>query len=387
MNTFLIIVASGKGLRLDMQLPKQFIMVNNKTVLEHTLEKFTPLTRFKKVIITLPPDVLAPENSNYADLKERLLEKNITLIPGGKERFDSVYNALSLLQKNACNEDFVFIHDGVRPFVSKSLLEALFSKIPENNGIIPLIPLTDTIKEIREGAVARTLDRSILRGAQTPQVFNYEKIFNAYLSAKKELFMGTDDASIFEHFGNKVIFIKGCNDNIKITTPHDLEILKRTFAKTRIGHGYDVHRLSEDRALILCGETIPHTHGLLGHSDADVPVHALMDALLGAAALGDIGEHFPDTEPQFKNASSLVLLKQVYNLLRNKGYKINNIDLTIVAEKPRLQKYKEKMKENISSVLDIQKESINIKATTTEGLGFEGQCLGISAHAVTVIES
>ena len=258
------------------------------------------------------------------------------------------------------------------------------------------VPLKDTVKRVNEGGVVvDTPPRDALRAVQTPQTFEAELIRRAHAAyALGE--RATDDAALAERMGVKVRLTEGDVENIKLTTPEDMllarqVILKREGQKEekpmlRIGHGYDVHRLTEDRKLILCGVEIPYTLGLLGHSDADVALHALMDALLGAAALGDIGRHFPDTDPAYKGADSGKLLDHVVALLEEKGYAVGNVDVTIICQRPKLKDYIEQMRQNVARHLKVDVDCVNIKATTTEKLGFEGEGLGISSHAVACIE-
>ena len=258
--------------------------------------------------------------------------------------------------------------------------------------------LKDTVKRVdAEGVVIDTPNRETLRAVQTPQTFDARLIRAAHERFADSAERATDDAALAERALCRVMLTEGDVENIKLTTPEDMllaqQVILRREGRTdkeggrmRIGHGYDVHRLVEGRKLILCGVEIPYEKGLLGHSDADVALHALMDALLGAAALGDIGRHFPDTDPQYKGADSLVLLDHVMALLREKGYAVGNVDVTIIAQKPKLKDYIEAMRENLAAHLGIDPDCVNVKATTTEKLGFEGECLGISAHAVACIE-
>ena len=261
---------------------------------------------------------------------------------------------------------------------------------------VAAVPLKDTVKRVNEGGVVvDTPPRDALRAVQTPQTFEAELIRRAHAAyALGE--RATDDAALAERMGVKVRLTEGDVENIKLTTPEDMllarqVILRREGQKeekpmVRIGHGYDVHRLTEDRKLILCGVEIPYTLGLLGHSDADVALHALMDALLGAAALGDIGRHFPDTDPAYKGADSGKLLDHVVALLEEEGYVVGNVDVTIICQRPKLKDYIEQMRQNVARHLKVDADCVNIKATTTEKLGFEGEGLGISSHAVACIE-
>ena len=261
---------------------------------------------------------------------------------------------------------------------------------------VAAVALKDTVKRVDDGGVVvDTPPRDWLRAVQTPQTFEAGLIRKAHAAfALGE--RATDDAALAERMGVAVHLTEGDVENIKLTTPEDMllarqVILKREGKKEekpmmRVGHGYDVHRLVEERKLILCGVEIPYALGLLGHSDADVALHALMDALLGAAALGDIGRHFPDTDPAYKGADSGKLLDHVVALLEEKGYAVGNVDVTIICQRPKLKDYIEQMRENVARHLKVDVDCVNIKATTTEKLGFEGEGLGISSHAVACIE-
>ena len=288
------------------------------------------------------------------------------------------------------------IHDGARPLVTAEVIARTLESAKKYGSGVAAVPLKDTVKRVNEGGVVvDTPPRDALRAVQTPQTFEAELIRRAHAAyALGE--RATDDAALAERMGVKVRLTEGDVENIKLTTPEDMllarqVILRREGQKeekpmVRIGHGYDVHRLTEDRKLILCGVEIPYTLGLLGHSDADVALHALMDALLGAAALGDIGRHFPDTDPAYKGADSGKLLDHVVALLEEKGYAVGNVDVTIICQRPKLKDYIEQMRQNVARHLKVDADCVNIKATTTEKLGFEGEGLGISSHAVACIE-
>ena len=291
---------------------------------------------------------------------------------------------------------YVAIHDGARPLVTAEVIARTLESAKKYGSGVAAVPLKDTVKRVNEGGVVvDTPPRDALRAVQTPQTFEAELIRRAHAAyALGE--RATDDAALAERMGVKVRLTEGDVENIKLTTPEDMllarqVILRREGQKeekpmVRIGHGYDVHRLTEDRKLILCGVEIPYTLGLLGHSDADVALHALMDALLGAAALGDIGRHFPDTDPAYKGADSGKLLDHVVALLEEKGYAVGNVDVTIICQRPKLKDYIEQMRQNVARHLKVDADCVNIKATTTEKLGFEGEGLGISSHAVACIE-
>ena len=310
--------------------------------------------------------------------------KPCTVVQGGATRADSVRSGLA-----AAEGELVAIHDAARPFVSEAVITAVLTAAAAD-GVRPPgaggdeIPVKDTIK-IADGAgrVAATPDRASLYAVQTPQCFRrslYLQALSAVTGEKASLV--TDDCSLFELAGLPVTLTKGDYANYKITTKEDLQKEKTM----RIGHGYDVHRLVEDRKLILGGVEIPFEKGLLGHSDADVLLHAVMDAVLGAAALGDIGQHFPDNDPAYKGADSLQLTREVAKIIAAHGYRVGNIDATILCQRPKLAPHIPAMREKIADAFGLPVDAVSVKATTEEHLGFTGEGLGIAAHAVALIE-
>ena len=358
-RVYAVIVAGGRGTRMKAPKPKQFLYIGGKTILEKTVDKFRRSSLVDEIIVVTAQDYLEQTEELF-----RGFSKSMSIISGGERRQDSVANALKLLrQKRVSDDDIVLIHASVTKEAS------------EAGAAIPCITPKDTIRDINKG----TLERSDLRCVQTPQGFSAGLLMDAYAKAFTDGGDFTDDASIVEAFGHKVSLVKGSEDNIKITTPEDFVL------ETRIGKGFDVHRLVEGRKLILGGVDIPYEKGLLGHSDADVLLHALIDAILGAASMGDIGRLFPDTDPAYKDASSLVLLERAWNAVKYRGYDFVNADITVICERPKLAPYVDKMEDNICNVLNISRERINIKATTTEKLGFTGRGEGIAAEAVCIL--
>ena len=289
------------------------------------------------------------------------------------------------------------VHDAARPFVSQAVITAALEAAAACGAAAPAVPVKDTVKRAVRGdgktvpehcMVTDTPDRSTLYAVQTPQCFDRA----AYLAALDELDaekarLVTDDCSLFELTGRPVQLTQGDYANLKITTREDLPRAEQKEGNDmRIGHGYDVHRLVEDRKLILGGVEVPFEKGLLGHSDADVLAHAVMDAVLGAAALGDIGKHFPDTDPAYAGADSLQLAQHVARIMREHGWKIVNIDSTLLCQKPKLAPYIPAMRENLAAAFGMPVDAVSVKATTEEHLGFTGEGLGIAAHAVALIE-
>lgn len=370
-RVYAVIVAGGRGTRMKASKPKQFLYIGGKTILEKTVDKFRRSSLVDEIIVVTAQDYLEQTEELF-----RSFSKSMSIISGGERRQDSVANALKLLrQKKVSDDDIVLIHDGVRPYIELDIIASVTKEASEAGAAIPCIMPKDTIRDINKG----TLERSDLRCVQTPQGFSAGLLMDAYANAFTDGGDFTDDAGIVEAFGHKVSLVKGSEDNIKITTPEDVVL------ETRIGKGFDVHRLVEGRKLILGGVDIPYEKGLLGHSDADVLLHALIDAILGAASMGDIGRLFPDTDPAFKDASSLVLLERAWNAVKYRGYDFINADITVICERPKLAPHIDKMEDNICNVLNISRERINIKATTTEKLGFTGRGEGIAAEAVCIL--
>lgn len=370
-RVYAVIVAGGRGTRMKAPKPKQFLYIGGKTILEKTVDKFKRSSLIDEIIVVTAQD--------YFEQTEELFHnfgKSLSIIAGGARRQDSVSNALRYLkQKGVSEDDIVLIHDGVRPYIELDIIASIVKEASETGAAIPCIMPKDTIRDINSGS----LERSDLRCVQTPQGFSAALLMDAYNKAFAEGGDFTDDASIAEAFGHKVSLVDGSEANIKITTPEDIVL------DTRIGKGFDVHRLVEGRDLILGGVKIPFEKGLLGHSDADVLIHALIDAILGAASMGDIGRLFPDTDPAYKDASSLVLLERTWNAVKYRGYDFVNADITVICERPKLAAHVAKMEDNICNVLNISRERINIKATTTEKLGFTGRGEGIAAEAVCIL--
>ena len=357
-----IIAAAGSGSRMGGRLPKQYMKTGGEVILRKTAEIFASCPVIDNIIVVA--------DMAYMDLCEDVL-KGIEhrTVAGGAQRQDSVYEGLK-----CTDTDIVLIHDGARPFVTQQIITEVTAAAAEYRAAVCAVRPKDTIRT-GQG----TLNRDELYAVQTPQGFDTAALKAAYEAAYAEGFYGTDDAGIAEGAGLEIRIVPGSYDNIKITTREDLPM------ETRVGTGYDVHRLEEGRKLILGGVCIPFERGLLGHSDADVLVHAIMDALLGAAALGDIGKLFPDTDDRYKGISSIELLKAVGAAVADAGYSVGNIDATLVAEKPKIAPYIEAMRENIAGALEIDPDRISVKATTTEKLGFAGRQEGMEAQAVCIL--
>lgn len=365
-----IIVAAGRGKRLGSSLPKQFLKVRGRTILEMSVEAFEQNKYVDEIFVAA--------NADYCELTEKLcrgFSKLKKIVAGGAERQDSVRAAFDCLRGE---NGIVLVHDAARPFVSEAVINAVIEGTADFGAAIPTVPAKDTIRQV-DGTGSRTLQRETLACVQTPQGFRISLLKHAFEKAQAEGFLGTDDASLVERMGINISMVQGEDANRKITTREDLE------TEMRIGTGYDVHRLVEGRPLVLCGEQIPYEKGLLGHSDADVALHALMDAMLGAAGLGDIGKHFPDTDERYRGISSMKLLQKTAELLREAGYFLGNADITIIAQRPKIAGYIPKMRANIAEIMNCDENKINIKGTTTEKLGFVGREEGIASEAVCIL--
>ncbi len=365
-----IIVAAGRGKRLGSSLPKQFLKVRGRTILEMSVEAFEQNKYVDEIFVAA--------NADYCELTEKLcrgFSKLKKIVAGGAERQDSVRAAFDCLRGE---NGIVLVHDAARPFVSEAVINAVIEGTADFGAAIPTVPAKDTIRQV-DGTGSRTLQRETLARVQTPQGFRISLLKHAFEKAQAEGFLGTDDASLVERMGINISMVQGEDANRKITTREDLE------TEMRIGTGYDVHRLVEGRPLVLCGEQIPYEKGLLGHSDADVALHALMDSMLGAAGLGDIGKHFPDTDEWYRGISSMKLLQKTAELLREAGYFLGNADITIIAQRPKIAGYIPKMRANIAEIMNCDENKINIKGTTTEKLGFVGREEGIASEAVCIL--
>lgn len=377
-----IILGGGSGQRMGAKCNKVLLPIAGKSMIVRSVEAFVPLVE-QVVVVSREEDmpVMASE------LAQNGLEA--LMVSGGATRQESVWRGLQALS-GQCGS--VLVHDGARCLVTADVIQRCMVSVEKCGTGVAAVPVTDTIKTVSDANIALdTPNRASLRAVQTPQGFKVDLLRQAHEQAQRDGFLGTDDASLVERLGVPVQLTEGSRRNIKLTTPEDLLMAEAFFAEQalpalRVGQGYDVHRLVEGRPLILCGVTVPHTLGLLGHSDADVALHALMDAMLGAMALGDIGKHFPDTDEAYRGISSMLLLRHVVALLKAHHARVTNCDVTIVAQKPKLLPYIPQMRQNVADALELPLARVNIKATTTEKLGFEGEEKGISAQAVCMVQ-
>ncbi len=379
-----ILLAGGSGSRMNLAVNKAFLSLNGKSVLARSAEAFRNFADEMIVVVRKDEDRMAGD-----EIYALNLPFPVRFTFGGSTRQESVSHALAMLQ--SCPDEIVLIHDAARCMVDDATIQRVLESVKKFRSGIASVPVKDTIKTCSaEHLAEKTLPRERLRAMQTPQGFVIKDLLFAMDQAIKDHFLGTDDASLLEHCGLPVYLTEGNEKNRKLTTREDLNMLKAelnegNYPAYRVGQGYDVHRLVEGRPLILCGIEIPWEYGLLGHSDADVALHALMDALLGAAGLGDIGRHFPDTDPQYKGISSMELLRTVMALLEEHHLAPANVDITIIAQKPKLAPYIQKMAASVAQALSLPENRVNVKATTTEHLGFEGRMEGISSQAVCLL--
>ena len=381
-----LIVAAGQGRRLGAQLPKAFLQLGSRPLFLWSLRVFEQVAEIGRAVLVVPAD--------YCNLAETLcaqagLAKLEAVIPGGKSRCESVWAGLEALSGNA--PELVAIHDGARPFVTPEIVARTLAAARESGAAIAAGRVTDTLKQVgQDQQIIATGDRSQYWQAHTPQTFRFATIIGAYRAALAEGWAATDDAALVEQAGGKVTVVEDDPGNFKITLPEDWARAQALVAgpgQMRVGHGYDVHRLAPQRRLMLGGVQVPHERGLAGHSDADVVLHAIADALLGAAALGDIGQHFPATDPAFQDADSAELLAEVARLVAEAGYRPVNVDVTIMAQQPRLATHIPQMRRRIAGILQLDERAVSVKATTTEGLGLIGREEGIDAEAVALLST
>ena len=379
-----LIVAAGRGHRFGGEMPKQYRTLGDRMVLRRSLATFCAHPSVSCVRAVIHPDDLPLYQSAAADLP--VLEPTF----GGATRQDSVRLGLESLERE--NPDIVLIHDGARPFVDFGVINRVLMQVKSGQGAIPALPVTDTLKAGKDEngniVITRTVDRSALYRVQTPQAFPYREILAAHEAVRgQEL---TDDAGVAEQAGMKIVLTTGSEDNFKITTQEDLKraeiLLKGKDDEIRTATGFDVHKFTEGTFVTLCGVQVPHDQKLEGHSDADVGLHALTDALFGAIGSGDIGLHFPPSDNKWKGADSAVFLKYAVHLINGLGGKILNADVTFICERPKIGAYRLAMIERLSELLDISASHISIKATTTEQLGFTGREEGIAAQACVSVK-
>lgn len=381
-----LILAAGQGTRMAQatdNIPKQFLPYRGAPLYWRSALTMSSSARVEGIIFVFPQATLEEEASRLELLDEgHYLGLPWRVVAGGEQRQDSVRHGLAALPSHC---DRVLVHDAARPFASAGLINRLCDALKNgSHAVIPGIPVNDTIKVVENGVARHTPDRSTLRAVQTPQAFSLSPLRSAHEQAQRNGWVVTDDASLLERCGYRVNVIDGEPENRKLTTPEDLHMLDsaRLSAIPRTGFGYDVHRFAPGRPLRLGGVAIPGGLEVQAHSDGDVLLHALMDAILGCAAAGDIGKHFPDSSANFDNIDSAILLDEVLRMAQQAGLRLVHADLTIITQKPRITPHRDAIRANIARLLGLPGGSVNVKATTEEGLGFTGAGEGIKAVAL-----
>lgn len=376
-----VIVAAGGGKRMGGDLPKQFLPLGGRPLLDRTLSAFTASPRIDGIVLVLPPSLPDEVKESY-----RLVTRVLSVVDGGEERQDSVRNALAAVPTET---EVILVHDAVRPFVSRGLLERCAEFAQEHGAVVPVVPVRDTVKQWdREGRTLRTRDRSEMMLAQTPQGFRAGILRDAYGQALTLGRQGTDDAFLVEGAGYPVVPMPGEEENVKITYPEDLRMaegLLRERADFRIGIGGDAHKLVEGRDLWLGGVRLDYERGLLGHSDGDVLLHAIADAIYGALGEQDIGRHFPPGQEATKGISSRRIIAHARGRMVEKGFAVAGLDAVIVCEEPKIAPVSSTLRASIAGMLSLSEDRVNLKGKTTEGMGFEGRKEGISAWAVALL--
>lgn len=368
--TAAIIVAAGQGARAGGDVPKQWRLLSGKRVVDRTLDAFRLTGDIDRIVLVVHPGAL-----------DRAAEfPDVMTIAGGATRTASVRAGLEALKDQ--NIGRVLIHDVARPLVSSEIIADVLAQLDVTPGAAPALAVTDALWRGADGTVTGTQDRAGLFRAQTPQAFRFDAILAAHRA-----YSGTaaDDVEIARAAGLTVAMVPGSERNLKLTWPTDFERAETLIGAEmdiRVGSGFDVHRFGPGDHVMLCGVAVPHSHGLLGHSDADVAMHAATDAIYGALAQGDIGRHFPPSDPKWQGAASAVFLRHAMGVVAKLGFRVSNIDVTIICEHPKIAPYAKTMTEQMAEIMEISESRISIKATTSEGLGFTGRKEGIAAQAV-----
>ncbi len=372
-----IIVAAGTGSRLGGDVPKQFLMLGGKSVLRWSVETLLRCNKLASVVVVAPPDGVQRTAAALPN------DPRLQIVAGSLvSRTESVRNGLTAL--SGTPPQAVLIHDAARPGISSEVIEELLAALAAADAACPALAVADALK--RTGDEVRSVDREGLVRVQTPQAFRWDVIMRAYETATAG---AVDDLALLEGTGAKVVLTPGRTELMKITYPEDLAVAEKLIAAPalRVGTGFDVHGFEPGDAVILCGVRIPHTKKLEGHSDADAAWHALTDAILGALALGDIGDHFPPSDPQWKGAASIKFLQHAVKLAQERGFRIANADITILAERPKISPHKEAMRLATAEAMGVSADVVSVKATTTERLGFVGREEGIAAQASVLLST
>lgn len=387
MHVTAIIAAAGSGSRLGAETPKQLLDLGGRTMLQRSVEAFASHPRVQDVIVVLPADLAARPPAWMRD------HASLRVTAGGDRRQDSVARAFKGIDDRT---EVVLIHDAARPFVTPELISSSIDAAARYGAAIVAQPVRDTVKRVRADGTAtptviETLPRETIFLAQTPQAFRREVLREAVALGESGV-EATDEAALAERAGHPVHIVAGTAGNVKITTADDLEAARRRYhseaanrSEGRVGAGYDLHRLVEGRRLVLGGVEVPSDRGALGHSDADVVCHAATDAILGAASLGDIGRHFPDTDARWKDASSTELLRHAVHLIHGAGYRVENLDVVVVLERPKIAPYLGSICERLAGILEVAPDRVSVKGKTNEGVDAVGRGEAIAAHAVALL--
>ena len=367
-----ILLAAGSGSRFGAETPKQFLRIAGRPVLRWAAESLAAAT-----------DLLQPVGDGAAITAALSGLAHLPVVPGGATRQDSVRAGLEALL--AHQPDIVLVHDGARPVIPRGTIPALLQALADAPGAIPALAVADTLKRAQDGVITATVPRDGLFRAQTPQAFRFPVLLAAHRTGR---IGATDDAALLEAMGEKIRLVPGSDDNIKLTYPEDAVRLERILGGKlipRVGTGFDVHRVADGRKMVLCGVEIPHDKGLAGHSDADVGIHALCDAIYGALAEGDIGRHFPPSDNTFRDMDSARFLEHAAGRIAARGGRLANADITLICERPKIAPHAAAMMARLAAILGVNIGRISVKATTTETLGFTGRGEGIAAQAVVTI--
>jgi 2-C-methyl-D-erythritol 4-phosphate cytidylyltransferase/2-C-methyl-D-erythritol 2,4-cyclodiphosphate synthase len=385
-HTIALLVAAGTSERMQSEIPKPYLQLGNENILHKAIKTFQSHPQIDGVRVVI--------RREHHPFYRRAIE-GLTLFPcviGGNTRQESVRLGLESVANR--NPTLVLVHDVARPLADHALISRVLKGLESSVGVIPALPLTDTVKRAKDGKISETISREHLYTVQTPQGFHFDTLLAAHQKFKGEAL--TDDAAVMEKAGEHVTLVAGDVNNIKVTSPEDLQRMQTLSAidsETRVGTGFDVHQLKEhdldapvqQKHIKICGIKIPYTHYLEGHSDADVGLHALVDAMLGAIGAGDIGIHFPPDDPRWSGADSERFVLHAYEMLKNCGGEIVNLDITLICEKPKISEHRTAMVKHIAQLMKISPNRVNIKATTTEKLGFTGRSEGIAAQAVATV--
>jgi 2-C-methyl-D-erythritol 4-phosphate cytidylyltransferase / 2-C-methyl-D-erythritol 2,4-cyclodiphosphate synthase len=386
MQVTAIIAAGGRGRRLGGPLPKQLLDVGGRTVLQRSVDAFRTHPAVGEVIVAVPADLL----DALLDAPPPWLDgvRGVRLVAGGARRQDSVANAFDAV---AASVEIVLVHDAARPFVTSEVISRAIEGAVAHGAAIVAVPVSDTVKRVgtADGVIVETLAREEIFLAQTPQAFRRD-VLGAAIAAGRGADTATDEAMLAERAGHRVHVVTGDPANVKITTAADLDGARGRMQAVpspvgRVGVGYDLHRLVEGRPLVLGGVTVPSERGAHGHSDADVICHAVTDAILGAARAGDIGQLYPDTDPRWTGASSVVLLRECVALVRGRGLAVENVDVVVILERPKIGPYRDAIESGLADALGIDASRVSVKGKTNEGVDAVGRGEAIAAHAVALL--